>query len=460
MEDKSDQKKEIEILKGDKLFNKNTPFIINLFHPKPEEKDEKRVYVDLICVIDISGSMRGERIEHVRESLQILVDMMKEKDRIALVEFSTKVDILYDLKYLDKKNKSEVKDLIKNIKIKKPSEERGTNITTGLEAALGILKKEKNNKEGRSSSIILFSDGCDNYFDDVELGEKLKSLTEGEDLNFTLNTFGYGYDQDTKIMNRLANLRDGSYYFVEDYKKVGEYFTNILGGCINNISKKSELEVKILNEKSKIVKVFGKDKLYSYELTNSTFKNKMLQFISGKEYTTVLEIFIDESNVKPGDILLEVNFKYEDIITKKEIKLNSQYKYELKDKEFSKVNEEYIRRQTYYIIDRALKLRENDKYKKGYKLLEVMEAWLEKNYKGENKKYLEDILKSKKLFENIKNLHQASLTCIASMVNQGTLKRMRIGNIYSKSIQKKLLSNYKLRSQSQSQPLVLKNKLE
>ena len=286
----------------------------------------------------------------------------------------------------------------------------------------------------------------------------MKSLTEGEDLNFTLNTFGYGYDQDTKIMNRLANLRDGSYYFVEDYKKVGEYFTNILGGCINNISKKSELEVKILNEKSKIVKVFGKDKLYSYELTNSTFKKQMLQFVPGKEYATVLEIFIDESNVKPGDILLEVNFKYEDIMTKKEIKLNSQYKYELKDKEFSKVNEEYIRRQTYYIIDRALKLRENDKYKKGYKLLEVMEAWLEKNYKGENKKYLEDILKSKKLFENIKNLHQASLTCIASMVNQGTLKRMRIGNIYSKSIQKKLLNNYKLRSQSQS--LVLKNKLE
>ena len=304
----------------------------------------------------------------------------------------------------------------------------------------------------------MFSDGCDNYFDDVELGEKLKSLTEGEDLNFTLNTFGYGYDHETKIMNRLANLRDGSYYFVEDYKKVGEYFANVLGGCINNISNKSELEVKILNEKSKIVKVFGKDKLYSYELTNSTFKNKMLQYISGKEYTTVLEIFIDESNVKPGDILLEVNFKYEDIMTKKEIKLNSQYKYELKDKEFSKVNEEYIRSRTYYIIDQALKLRENDKYKKGFKLLEVMEAWLEKNYKGENKKYLEDILKSKKLFKNIKNSHQASLLCIACMVNQGTLKRMRIGNIYSNNIKNKLLNNYKLRSQSQS--LVLKNKLE
>ena len=82
------------------------------------------------------------------------------------------------------------------------------------------MKKEKNNKEGRSSSIILFSDGCDNYFDDVELGEKLKSLTKGEDLYFTLNTFGFGYDHNTKIMKRLANLRNGSYYFVEDFKKV------------------------------------------------------------------------------------------------------------------------------------------------------------------------------------------------------------------------------------------------
>ena len=149
MEDKSDQKKEIEILKGNKLFNKNTPFIINLFHPKPKEKGEKRVYIDLICVIDISGSMSGERIEHVRESLQILVDMMKEKDRIALVLFSTKAHKLCDLIYLDEKNKSEVKEKIKQAKFKKPLEERGTNITRGLEAALGILKKEKNNKEGR-----------------------------------------------------------------------------------------------------------------------------------------------------------------------------------------------------------------------------------------------------------------------------------------------------------------------
>jgi hypothetical protein len=187
-----------------------------------------------------------------------------------------------------------------------------------------------------------------------------------------LNTFGYGYDHDTKIMNRLANLRDGSFYLVEDYNKVGQYFVSVLGGCISMISKNVQLELKILNEKCKIGKIFGVNNLYSHELTDFTFKNKLLQFICGKEYTTVLEIFIDESNVKPGDILLEVNLTYEDIMTKEEIKLSSQYKYELKDLQFSKANEEYIRSQTYDVIERALKLREGNKYKEGKKLLEEM----------------------------------------------------------------------------------------
>ena len=80
--------------------------------------------------------------------------------------------------------------------------------------------------------------------------------------------------------------------------------------------------------------------------------------ISGKEYTSVLEIYVEENNVKPGDILLDINFIYDDIITKETIKLNAQYKYELKSEQFTKANEEYIRCQTYNILEKAIKLRE------------------------------------------------------------------------------------------------------
>ena len=94
---------EISIFKGDKLFNQYIPLVINLFSPEPKEQDEKRVSADLICVIDISGSMMGEKIYQVRESLKILVDMMDQKDRLALVLFDQVAKLYYDLNYLNEK---------------------------------------------------------------------------------------------------------------------------------------------------------------------------------------------------------------------------------------------------------------------------------------------------------------------------------------------------------------------
>ena len=226
--------------------------------------------------------MCGEKISLVKESLKILVDMMDPKDRIALVLFENEAKLYYDINYLTPENKPKIKDLINNI-----NASGGTNIASGLEIAVEILKKQKENKtieEGRSSSIILLSDGQANNMDDTHLGDKLKSLTNGEGLSFTLNTFGYGYDHDPKIMNKLANLRDGSFFVVEDYNKVGEYFVTVLGGCISMISKNAELNVKLMNDKCKIIKIFGGSNLYSYELKDCLFTTQMLQFIQGLSF--------------------------------------------------------------------------------------------------------------------------------------------------------------------------------
>ena len=443
MEANSENKKDIEIsiLKGDKLFNENTPFVINLFAPESNNKSETRVNTDLICVIDISRSMKYEKIYQVKQSLKILIDMMEQKDRIAIVLFHKYAELLYDLDYLSENKKSDLKYLIDKIKTKS-----GTNIASGLEIAVDILKKEKqkiNYEEGRASTVILLSDGCDNYMNDVKLGEKLKSLTKGEGLSFTLNTFGYGYDHDPKIMNRLANLRDGSFFLVEDYNKVGEYFVSVLGGCISMISKNAQLEVKLINDDSKIMKIFGEKNLYSYELKDLFFKNNMLQFIIGKEYTFVLEILIDESKVKPDDIILEVTFTYEDILTKENITLNKKYIYELKDLNFSKANEEYIRSKTYDVLERALKLREKDKYGEGKKLLKDMKNWLKKNYKGNNNKYIIDIENAEQIFENSMSTNKSIINTF-SLVSQNKFKRMGSNLNYSNDAQLQLQNQFRI----------------
>ena len=113
-------------------------------------------------------------------------------------------------------------------------------------------------------------------------------------------------------MNKLASIRDGSFFYVDNYRKITEYFVSILGGCISVISKKVELNLQILNN-CKIKKVFGKDNLYHQENNEKYFKTTMLQFMCGKEYTFVLEILIYEKNIQINDEILNVEIIYEDI---------------------------------------------------------------------------------------------------------------------------------------------------
>ena len=59
------KKVNISILQGNKLFNENTPFIINL---NSLDTINKKSNVDLICIIDISGSMKNQKLKLVKDS--------------------------------------------------------------------------------------------------------------------------------------------------------------------------------------------------------------------------------------------------------------------------------------------------------------------------------------------------------------------------------------------------------
>ena len=407
---------EISILKADKLFNENTPFVINLSSPEPDE-DIKKSNADLICVIDISGSMSGEKIWHVKESLKILLNLMDEKDRICLILFDNDATNYFNLNYLTKKNKE-----ILNQKIDKIDSRGGTNIMSGLQLAVEVIKNQCN-KQNSASSVLLLSDGCDNYLNDIEIAESLKKLTKGLGLSFTLNTFGYGDDHDPKIMNKLANLRDGSFFYVEDYSKIAEYFVAILGGCVSVISKKVDLNLTILNNNCQICRILGEDNLYDYQSNSKSFKTSILQFICGKDYTFVLEIFVNNSKVQIEEELFKVEINYEDITqNNKRVKKEKKYNYHLKELDYSKANDEYIRAYVYYTLNKAIKLKDQNQMKEGKKILENLEKWLLNNYKGNNKDYIKDVGNAQGLFSDDDYTRMRSYKISNEIVNEKLFK--------------------------------------
>ena len=418
---------EISVLKGDKLFNENTPFIININTLKLQNA-KKMCNADLICVIDVSGSMSGQKITLVKKSLNILVKMMDKNDRLALVLFSNNAKINFDLEYMTESKQTEFISKVKEIYTS-----GGTNILSGLEKAVEILKKikkEKNDK--RASSILLLSDGHDNYSGgNLALYEGFKNLYKDEKLDFTLNTFGYGNDHDPDIMTKLANIRDGSFFYVQDYNKISEYFVTVLGSCVSMISKNVKVSIKLLSEHCQIIKVFGEKDLYYHELENHIFKTEILQLICDKEYTYVLEIKLDEKKVKKGDELLYVEIIYKDMnMNNKLVKKTFIYTYKPNEENKDKANEEYIRSQVYYILDEALKLREKNKNKEADDLLSNMEDWIKTNYKGNNKFYLDDIQNAKNLFKKEETFLKKGKAFAKSNIKQKIHKKIGANDMY------------------------------
>ena len=421
------------IIKGDKLFNENTPFVINIFSPE-SKKLEKNSNADLICVIDISGSMAGAKIELVKKSLKVLVQLMDKNDRLALILFNESGKLFLDLNYITEEKKTHYINKIDEIKA-----EGGTSIITGLEIAINIIEKDIDiNKPNRACSILLLSDGCDNNLNDFEIGQRLKNLTKGKNLNFTLNTFGYGNDHDPTIMKKLASIRDGSFFYVKEYKKVAEYFGIVLGTCVSVISNKASLVVELLNKKCEIKKIFGEEYLYSHEIQPHFFNTTMLHFISGKEFTYVLEFEIKLNDVKIGEDLLAVDFIYQDE-ENNFCKKSAIYKYCLTDVNYAKANEEYIRSQVYSVIDESLKLRNNYKINEAKKCLNEMKNWLINNKKeniNQHKIFLEDInqaLKSYNIEE--KKVKISDIATISNRIIENTKKNF--------SSERMMYSNYK-----------------
>ena len=424
------KKLNISILQSQKLFDKNTAFVISL---SSQDNIERESDVDLICVIDISGSMKGKKLTQLKYSLKAIISFMTPKDRLCIILFNDKANIYLDLAYMTEETKKSYLEKIEKIVAK-----GGTNILSGLKKALEILKaekmKENNNEpmeERRVKTVMLLSDGYDNDYDTEEITNEVKNITKGQHLSFTLHTFGYGDDYDSNLMSKLAIIRDGSFFAVENIDKVQDYFVNALGGCMSIIYSEVKIRIRMLKENLKIKQVFGQDKLFEFQLKDNSFSFNLLQIISGKEYTYTFELELPEllqinENIFEVEILADNNEKIVEI-----------GKYKVVGGGFSIADEEYLKNKIYETLAEAMKLKEQNKKSQMNNLLENMKIWIEKNYEGVNKiTYIDKLNEAMGYFKDTHSYNQVGRTRITADIYENQLRR---GGIYSNSMQKNMI---------------------
>ena len=271
-----------------------TPLVVSL---SSEDIMDKVKGVDLICIVDVSGSMYGSPIQLVRDSLKYLVNLMNEQDNVAIVLFSSNANVLYDFTQMTESNKQRLISSINGL-----NASGGTNIYDALEIALGLLKSNYETGD-RIASMILLSDGGDNYYGAEELSSLFKQLltTTGKDsYAFTLHTFGFGDYHDYQLMKQLATIKGGRYFSISRLLDVNDAYLQIYGGLSTVRNVNLELEIK---SNFNIDNVFGMEDMYNSSLSNNIFKTTLIQVIYGMRYSFLVFVDVPESTTRGTEVL-------------------------------------------------------------------------------------------------------------------------------------------------------------
>jgi Ca-activated chloride channel family protein len=186
----------------------------------PGEASLSRVPRDITAVVDVSGSMSGEKMEQARGALRQLLGTLDRGDRFRLIRFSSSVST-YERAWTvaTPANVSHALAWIDELRA-----EGGTNISGALEEAFRAVSPET-----RLPVIVFVTDGLPSAGEtDPEAIAKLAEAAAGRARVFA---FGVGYDVNTYLLDRLGSAGRGG----AQYVKPGENMEMALGTLATKI---------------------------------------------------------------------------------------------------------------------------------------------------------------------------------------------------------------------------------
>ena len=287
-------KPEIESFKTEVIENPQNDkevFVNMTITPK---KIESRKPILLISLIDVSGSMLSSasnelkgneeanftRLSLVKHSLKTVTSTLSNDDLMCLITFNSKAVMKLEATKTDEQGKKEIFTKIENMKAS-----GSTNIWDALR--LGILVSQRYNNY--STCLMLFTDGEPNINPPMGIVPSLKEvISDIPNVDFTISTFAFGYQVDSKLMEEISKIGNGIYGYCPDCTMVGTIFVNFMSNILTTIESTIKIEVK--NQNQHFNKIFEIGGLYSgisrhqgFYLDKNDFKNTEINLYLGKE---------------------------------------------------------------------------------------------------------------------------------------------------------------------------------
>ena len=183
---------------GAGLFVVNDCYFAQFFSPSGVEP----IPVDLVFVIDISGSMTGRKIEQTREATQTIINQLRPEDRFTIVTFESEVGYWKQSLVSAEEFRQQGAQFASGLQAG-----GGTNFNGGLLAGAEILKLYAN--PSYIQLLVILTDGQPTVgvTGTSEILENARTVLSGTKIS--LNCLGFGLDLNFDLLVRLALSNNG-----------------------------------------------------------------------------------------------------------------------------------------------------------------------------------------------------------------------------------------------------------
>ncbi|WP_312186167.1 von Willebrand factor type A domain-containing protein [Sphingobacterium sp.] len=190
---------------------------------------------NLVFLIDVSGSMMGPgRLPLVKSSLKMLIDQLRDVDRVAIVTYAGAASV--KLESTSGKDKMKIKSAIDELEAG-GSTAGAAGIKRAYEIANRHFIKDGNNR------VILASDGDFNVGESSD--ESMEELIRKESksgMSLTVLGYGMGNLKDSK-MEVLANKGHGNYAYIDNISEARKALVTEFGGTLFTVAKDVKIQV-------------------------------------------------------------------------------------------------------------------------------------------------------------------------------------------------------------------------
>jgi len=270
-------------------------------------ESKTRTPCDICVVIDVSDSMGSDAtiqnakggieskgfsiLDIVKHAARTIINLLDKNDRMSLVVFGSMPKTIFELTSMNAKGKKKAEKALVDLE-----PQGNTNLWGGLSAGLDTLDKGKD--KGNTSHLLLLTDGEPNvipprgHLPMVELYKK-----KHPDLSFTINTFGFGYDLDSKLLKNFGEVSDGMYSFIPDSGFVGTVFVNAICNLLVTVATNATLSFEAKNE----CQIVENGILGGYSITekDGVLSVRLGNLQSGQSREVIIRMIIPKGALQP-----------------------------------------------------------------------------------------------------------------------------------------------------------------